>query len=163
MDDRRSLGGCARVLSHFCSSSGSGSKRGDRRPKGATQAAREAAESAEKAQRVQVRPALRLEWDERPLLPANKAPILLSRVAHHIGHGHGTASIEHIRLLEHGNLRVELHDTRGMEQRLIEQFDQLFQVLMGVRMDTIPVELSIPPLTDVDRGLGVGASGTLTV
>jgi hypothetical protein len=125
----------------------------------ATQAAREAAESAEKAQRIQVRPALRLEWDERPVLPANNAPILLSRAAHNIGHG--TASIERIRLLEHGNLRVEFHDTRGIEQRLIEQFDELFQVLMGVRMGTIPVELSIPPLTDVDRGLEVGASRVL--
>lgn len=93
------------------------------------------------------------------MLVERNAPILLSRVAHNIGHG--TASIEQIRLLEHGNLRVEFHDTRGMEQRLIEQFDELFQVLMGVRMGTIPVELSIPPLTDVDRGLEVGASRVL--
>lgn len=125
----------------------------------ATQAAREAAESAEKAQHIQVRPALRLEWGERPVLPGNNVPIVLSHVAHNIGHG--TALIERIRLLEHGNLRVEFHDTRGIEQRLIDQFDELFQVLMGVRMGTIPVELSIPPLTDIDRGLEVGARRVL--
>jgi hypothetical protein len=125
----------------------------------ATRAAREAAESAENAQRIQVRPALRLEWNEQDLLPGINVPVMLSRVAHNIGHG--TASIERIRLLEHGNLRVEFHDTRGIEQRLIEQFDELFQILMGVRMSTIPVELSIPPLTDIDRGLEVGASRVL--
>jgi hypothetical protein len=125
----------------------------------ATQAAREAAESADRAQRVQVRPALRLEWDERAVLPGHNVPILLSRVAHNVGHG--TASIERIRLLENGNLRVDFHDTRGTEQRLIEQFDELFEVLMGVRMGVIPVELTIPPLTDADRGLEIGASRVL--
>jgi hypothetical protein len=127
----------------------------------ATQAAREAAESAEKAQRIQVRPALRLEWAEERELPANNAPILLSRLVRNVGHG--TASIERIRLLEHGNLRVEFHDTRGIEHRLIEQFDELFLVLEGVRMNVIPAELCIPPLTDIDRALEVGASRALFV
>lgn len=128
----------------------------------ANQAAREAAESAEKAQRIQVRPALRLEWDDRLELPATNAPVPLSLLVRNVGHG--TAAIERIRLFEHGNLRVEFHDTRGIEQRLVEQCDvELFQVLVGVRMDAIPAELDITPLTDVDRALEVGASRALFV
>lgn len=122
----------------------------------ATQAAREAAESADKAQRIQVRPALRLQWTERPLLPANNAPIVLSLEVRNVGHG--TATIERVRLLEYGNLRVEFHDTRGAEQRIVEQFDtEIFQRLEGVLMQAIPVQLRVPPLTEVDRALDVGA------
>lgn len=76
----------------------------------------------------------------------------------------GQPRLSALGLLEHGNPRVEFHDTRGVEQRLIEQFDaELFQVLEGVRMDAIPVTLRIPSLTDVDRALEVGASRALFV
>jgi hypothetical protein len=126
----------------------------------ATQAAREAAEAADRVQRIQIRPALSLEWADRRVLPANNAPILLSRVVRNVGHG--TAVIEHIKLFEHGNLRVEFHDTRGIEQKIVEQFDvELFQPLEGVLMHSIPVELYIPPLTDIDRALEVGATRAL--
>lgn len=135
--------------------------RADRAQNAAAAAAREAATSAEKAQRIQVRPALRFEWTQERELP----PIHQVRLSLQIRNvGHGTAAIERIRLLEHGNPRVEFHDTRGIEQRLIEQFDaELFQVLEGVRIDAIPVTLRIPSLTDVDRALEVGASRALFV
>jgi hypothetical protein len=126
----------------------------------ATQAAREAAASADKAQRIQVRPALSLEWTERRALPANNAPILLSHVVRNVGHG--TAEISRIQLFEWGNLRVDFQDTRGLEQKLAEQFDtDIFQRLEGVRMQTIPVELCIPPLTNTNRALEVGATRAL--
>jgi hypothetical protein len=126
----------------------------------ATAAAKAAAESADKAQRTQVRPALSLEWDQRREFPAINAPILLSHTIRNVGHG--TALIESIGLFERGNLRLEFHDTRDLEQKLAEQFDvEIFQRLEGVLMRSIPVELYIPPLTDIDRALEVGATRTL--
>ena len=126
----------------------------------ATEAAKTAAEAADKAQRIQVRPALRLEWDERRMVPANNSPILLSHVVRNVGHG--TAVIDRIKLFEWGNLRVDFHDTRGLEQKLAEQFDtDIFQRLEGVLMQSIPVELHIPRLTNIDRALEVGATRTL--
>lgn len=126
----------------------------------ATEAANAAAVAADKVQRIQVRPALRFEWDEQRMVPANNSPVLLSHVVRNIGHG--TAVIDRIKLFEWGNLRVDFHDTRGFEQKLVEQFDtDIFQRLEGVRMHSIPVELCIPPLTNIDRGLEVGATRTL--
>jgi hypothetical protein len=134
--------------------------RAERSQRAATTAAEKAADSADKAQRIQVRPALRFEWDERPEEDAYNVPIVLSYLVRNVGHG--TAVIDRVRLFEHGNLRVEFHDTRGLEQKIADQFDSdIFQRIEGVRLEAIPARLNLPALTDNDRALAVGTTRVL--
>jgi len=118
----------------------------------AAKAAQEAAGSADRAQRTQVRPTLRFEWDQGAAEDAYNVPIVLTYRVRNVGHG--TAVLECVRLLEYGNLRMEFRDTRGFEQKLAEQFDvDIFQRLIGVRLDSVPARLNLPALTEGDRAL----------
>ena len=131
----------------------------------ATAAARDAAKSADKAQRIQIRPALRINLDQQHGSNANGTPVTLTLTVRNVGHG--TAVIERVKLFQYGNPGVEYTDTHGYEQKLLEQFDQaIFVPLAGLPLTGAAAGFSLPPLTDSTRALEVGATRdifTLTI
>lgn len=123
----------------------------------ATAAAREAAGSADKAQRIQIRPALRIDLDQQRGTNANGTPVILTLTVRNVGHG--TAVIERVKLFQYGNPGVDYNDTYGFEQKLSEQFEQaIFLPLAGLPLTGAPAGLSLPALTDSTRALEAGAT-----
>lgn len=126
----------------------------------ATAAAREAAESADRAQRIQIRPALRIALDEQCGANPNGTPSILTLSVRNVGHG--TAVIDRVKLFQFGNLSLDYNETYGFEQKLSEQFEAaIFVPLAGLPLSGAAAGLMLPPLRDSTRALEVGATREL--
>ena len=121
------------------------------------QAARATVEAAERTQRIASRPALLLYSDWQREFEASNSPMTLLVGVKNVGHG--TPVVERIQISQWGNPpQLDYRTTEsGNREQLEQQFDvEIFQRVVGDRLETLSATLNLESLAEGTRALEVG-------